>query len=560
MHGARTSTRRSDTGAWLVGLGVLAGVMAKLVLDNLSFLTTTIIPIGDAAADILLVQRAHRELLLVGHYNLLGVNHPGPFFLYPRYLADLVVGPFVATQFGAHLVGMMATGAAYAGLLAAMLYRLAGGGPIAAAGAVAATVMVLFEFAGEDHLATLFMPSVLAMPLLAFLIASVLLLRGSVLGLLATVVGAMALVHGYIPLAPVALVIGAGTFLLGHRARARETGAGFPAWSLLVSSGIVLAFLAPMALDAILDPPGNIAAILAKAADGGGTSGSPSRLVEFLSGKVLRVRPFLWLPVVVGFALVAVTGRHRALARDILAIAALSVLLLGIVYARVPERFHDNMAYFLIAAPLSLVAVGSLVCVVELARPRPGVAILSTAILVLGFVSLSSLARGPRHVAPEIRQLSAAIAGETPPGARVVLEIPSGAERGVGIGLLLDLGYLGVDACVPDASMAFFYTRERICGAAAANQRTYRVQWTHLDPASDPQQRLRALTPTGRAIVAALDAALRRYGVDIEARLRKPFRSETVADGKVISRPIPERAVATACIRSDRCLTVDRRD
>jgi hypothetical protein len=201
----------------ITGILVLIFLFLKLAFDNWSFLSEDFIPVTDAATDMLLVQQAPLGTLLTGHYTFLAVNHPGPFFLYIRYFAQIFPGSSVASLYGAHLFGMMATSAACAGVLATTLHRLTGSGFSGAVAAVTAVLMMLLQFAGQDALATLLMSDVVILPFLMFLATAMLLLRGSLFGLLSTTFAMMALVHAYIPLVPIVGIVWSTCALIGRR-------------------------------------------------------------------------------------------------------------------------------------------------------------------------------------------------------------------------------------------------------------------------------------------------------------------------------------------------------
>lgn len=465
----------------------------------------------------LLVQQAPLGTLLTGHYTFLAVNHPGPFFLYIRYFAQIFLGSFVASPYGAHLFGMMATSAACAGVLATTLHRLTGGGLAGAVAAVTAVLMMLLQFAGQDVLATLLMSDVVILPFLTFLATATLLLRGSLFGLLSATFAMMALVHAYIPLVPIVGIVWSTCTVIGRRTRVRTTGMDFPPTGYAAVAGIIAIFLAPILLDIVVHPPGNIVKILAATAENQEMPHASVReLFRFFSNNTLSLRPFLWLVIVAGATISFQTGRYGALWRNTLLVVLLALITAALVFARVPTPLRGYTGRFLIALPLLGVISGTAVIVLELSRSHLRAAVASAVTLSLVFAAGCSLTRSNLFRASELRVFSRAIASENPTGSQVVLHFPPRVMGKIS-GLMVDLDRFGIHACVQDIDKAYFFTPERICAPEAASAKHYRLELALpceliFDEAPDFQ----SLTPIGRSVLAFAMDAFRNISINVD--------------------------------------------
>jgi hypothetical protein len=495
-----------------------------LTVQNWNFLMAGIIPASDNATDILLVQRAHHGLLLTGHYSGLGLNHPGPFFLYFRYLGDLVAGPFAGSLYGSSLFGTMAGNAFFAGLLATLLYWLAGRTMSGASAAIVGTVVVLSQFSGNHGtLAQAWMPDALLMPFLAFLVSAVLLASGSGIGLLVTTFCACALVHGYIPMPMIVGPVWVAAILLGLRTRRRSGEGGFRPRLYALAACVVGIFILPILLDVVLYPPGNIMNILAAGAKSADKAHAPLPAVfDLLAGYVASLRPWLWGFMALGLSVSVVVRRYFWMWRDCFMMVSVTTAATVLLFSRTPAPLMEYTGRFFIMVPLLPVVVGCLVLVLESARLSRSFAPMLAVASVAGFLVFGSLIGGNGGV-PEIRTMSRAVAAENEPGSLVELEMAEHDVWPIVAGLLLDLDHFAIRSCVPDKRFAFLYTRERICpqGVDPARKR-YRVM-IQTDCGKSAAVSATKAAGTGRPIdpTEQLYAILSRLSRDDEMFLRK---------------------------------------
>jgi hypothetical protein len=241
---------------------LVISISIVLLAKAWSVLHLDIIVEGDIACDEMLLARARHGLLLVGHYSRFGFYHPGPFFFYLRYAAELLAGPLFPGPFEAHLAGILVGNALFIGLAAMAARGLADGGRAGWLAAIGVIAVVFYQFHDSaTGLTETWMPNVVRMPYFAFLMQALLLARGSPAALVATSFSAAAAVHGYVAMplfvGPVWLwAVASGSWV---RWKCRQP---WPKSAVLSTVLVIAAFLAPMAIDAMVNPPGNISVIL----------------------------------------------------------------------------------------------------------------------------------------------------------------------------------------------------------------------------------------------------------------------------------------------------------
>src|SRR5262249_36322649 len=142
MTAAAAATRSSF---WLATAMATAFLMVVVVAENWGELGAELIPSGDFAADALLVDRANHDWLLVGHYSRFKFNHPGPFFLYLRPIAEWWFAGYLPAPFNAHLLAVFGTAAFFLGMGSAGGAALAGGGRSGAIAAMASLAAALLQ-------------------------------------------------------------------------------------------------------------------------------------------------------------------------------------------------------------------------------------------------------------------------------------------------------------------------------------------------------------------------------------------------------------------------------
>ena len=469
--------RHSPT-ALETGIAITIGLFGLLLAANWTSVTTEMIVTGDRAADILLTQTAAHKWLLVGHYNIYGVHHPGPFFLYTRLLAQWLVGGYTATVFGAHLVGTMACSAAFAGLFTALVHRLAAKtgacGWTAACAAVAALMLVLPQISCPRELANvesnihsgaladIWMPDVIILPFLTYMTAAVLMLRGSVFGLVAATFCAATLVHAYIPMLPIIGPVWLTGLIIGWRARLAETGHGFPpaAWFWVIL--IIAIFALPLILDIFINPPGNIVLILKASARIRQTNTLISAYEEFklLSRPWRVVHLWLWPSLFAGLAITAITRRYRDSVRDTVIVTSLVIITTTLTMSQTFLPPRDHTVYFFIATALLPISFGGVLMTLELGRRRRAFALVLPVMLLPVFPMVASL-HTPYRSFNEVHEMARFLAQESANSNQV--EIYDSEKSATIDGLLLDIDRFGVTACYRNQAYDFVVTPERIC-------------------------------------------------------------------------------------------------
>jgi hypothetical protein len=263
----------SRTPFWATAAIAAVVIASVLVVQNHSALTTEILPTGDAAADVLLVESAQHRWLLTGHYSRFDFNHPGPFFFELRRLGEWLAGDLVPGAYNGDLLGVLIGNALFVGIGSAAAALLAGSGWNAGAAAAAAVLLVLRQVGSGGLLSDTWMPSVLVAPFFAFVLLLGHVARGRVRLLPATTFCAGALAHGYVVLLPIVALVLPVAAATGLRRRLRR-GATVPRWVLPAALVVALAFAAPALLDVALHFPGNLGRIVATTL---GTPGDASR-------------------------------------------------------------------------------------------------------------------------------------------------------------------------------------------------------------------------------------------------------------------------------------------
>lgn len=480
-----------------IGMTVAIVLFVAMLVTNRAILEMDFIPFSDFAADILLTQRASHGWLLTGHYSFVGVNHPGPFFLYIKLFGQWLAGSLTGSVFGAQLVGVIACSAFFAGLFAAQVHRLAEYEGAcrwtAATTALGSVVLVLFVL--RQELINPWMPHVMILPFLTFLTAALLTIRGSAPGLLISTFCAAALVHAYIPMPIVVGPIWLVALVIGGRMRRAAVGHGF---SYKVSAGvlvIILCFIAPLVLDTFMNPPGNTLRIVQTALQTKYATPTPSlyQLLKLLGRQWLTLSPVLWLAATPGVIIGMSHQRYRQLLYIMLTQVTLTTLTAMLAFAQAPTPLRPYSAYFFVAPALLMIVFSVLVAALELERRlRQHALFVLVALLAIMFTvsTFFSPIKNRRYFSmkshSEIRALSQAIATENPPGSKVVLTMPQKSvpelpnvqqQNPLLAALLLDLDNFGISACYPDPALSYFVTPERICSKDyAAVTHAYRVE------------------------------------------------------------------------------------
>jgi hypothetical protein len=456
----------------LIFLLVTIPLYLVILWHNWSYVASDIVPYGDAAADMLLIERARHDWLLTGHYSRFGFHHPGPFFLYARYFAETLLGDAPPSPYGAQLTSVIAVNVFFIGLAATTAAALVGPffGPnwkVAATVSAATVVVLLIQDNGVGMLAHPWMPFVLVAPFLAF----VLLLAGTARGRLwmlpaASFCGGV-LVHGYAPLVlfvgvswPLALAAG-----VIQRRRSNPQVPAFPRGPLVASAAIIVLFVAPIILDMAINRPDNVATILTVAQAMPPVVGAPpAEIAAFVAGFWKSILPVLWMAAAAGVAFAWRDAGARAAIAHVIAVAGLMTLLAALYAWRAPGPLAPFIAQFYLGTPLAVVviAVASAVTAGMRRAPRPVGFAVALAAVALAFGGAFT---GPDQNTPGVRDLSTGVlddlGGDASTGVRVGFETHE--HWPFVTGLLLDLGRRGVPACAEAPQLAFLFTPERVC-------------------------------------------------------------------------------------------------
>lgn len=448
--------------AWLA-LFTTALIATVLIGANLEILRSDVAPHGDAAADMLLIQRAEDGLLLTGHYSRFGFNHPGPFFLLVRHMGGTLL-PGLA-PYNAQLVGILAVNALFLGLMAGLLARMAGAVVPALAAVAGGVGLFVWTFADLDVLTSSWMPSVLVAPFAAFTLAAPLSFRGDRAALPVASFAGAALVHGYASLAlfvaPVWTLALAGFLLAGRRA------GGTPDWPALALSGaIITLFIAPLALDVALNPPGNLAAIAeARAWTATLRETDLAEALAFTAGFWRRTPWFVWSAAVVGSVAVVfhgTAGERRTLAAVLGVIALTSLIFVAYAWTA-PGPLLEYLGTFYRAVPVmgALAALALASGVAARAGIGPGAQAVPAAAVLVTALAVPAHTTGYRGE-PAVSALADAIAADAG-GRPVTLGFGMHDHWPLATGVLLELDRRGLPACVAKPGWEVLFTPERVC-------------------------------------------------------------------------------------------------
>ncbi|MBY0275334.1 hypothetical protein K2Z84_08335 [Candidatus Binatia bacterium] len=437
-----------------------------LVAQNRTALTAEILPTGDAAADVLLVEHAKHEWLLTGHYSRFDFHHPGPFFFELRRLGEWLAGDAVPGPFNGDLLGVLIGNALFIGIGSAAAALLAGAGWQACAAAIATAIVVLVQAGRDSALSDTWMPSVVVVPFFAFVLLLAQVARGRVRLLPATTLCAGALAHGYVVLLPiVALALPLAT-ATGLRRRTRRGGT-VPRWIVPTSVVIAVVFAMPPLIDVVLHFPGNLGRIVATSlATPAGPGRSWSAALRFVAQYWTDLAT---LPAAVAFVAVLLGLTHRPSHEPLAAILGVIVLLtaaLVVIVKRAPDELYPYIARFYLGAPLALECAAIALAIGRLSRRGARNAAAALAILGLGVAARADLG-GRERGDPSLRVLTTAIQRDARAHGFDTVELAFEPDDRwpVAAGLLVDLGRQGEQACVAAADWGVLFTPERLCRA-----------------------------------------------------------------------------------------------
>ncbi|WP_159718942.1 hypothetical protein [Geminicoccus flavidas] len=462
-------------------------VFFLILWHNLIYLVSDTAPHSDVAADMLLIERAQHDWLLIGHYSRFGFNHPGPFFLYLRYLAEVLSGHAFPSPYSAHLLAIIAINSIFVGIAATTVAALLDTRRGTAVIVAATTVLVLLvQDNGVGILAHPWIPFQLVAPFLAF----ILLLAGTAQGRLwmlpaASLCGG-ALVHGYWPLVPFVglpwlLALACGSIQYRRR---DPRQAGLPAAPFAISAGIIALFVAPLLLDMVINPPGNLVMLwnVTRAitpANGASASEVAAFVLQFWKPAlpayselaVSTVSPILWAAAVIGSAVMFRHREARAVVLYVVAVTALMTLLLALYAWRAPGPLYPFIAEFYLGAPLAVVAIAvaaGIKVAMRWASQSVGIVV---AVFGIGLAFQGAFTTPNQHVAG-IRELSDGVVKDlrARAGDAVRIKFEDHQHWVFVTGLLLDLERADIRACVEAPHLTVMFTPERVCTRSTPGQ------------------------------------------------------------------------------------------
>jgi len=468
-RGDQLADRSSVPAFWLIAAAAAVLLCVILVTHNWSVLHTEILPSGDAAADMLLVDRANHDWLLTGHYSRFDFNHPGPFFLYLRHLSERLVGNDLPGPYNAHLLAVFGGVALFVGMGAAAASTLAGGGWPGMAAALATLTVVLIQGQRGEILTNAWMPNVLVTPFFAFSLLLAETARGRLRLLPAATFCGGALAHGYVLLLPIVGVAWPLAALLGvRRYRQRDAvGRALPVWPIAASVALILLFAVPPLLDALLHPPGNVARIIAVARRSPpGDVRSWSSALAFVAQYWADLNPLIAVAAALG-ALLALRERGSRMGLGYVAfIVALLTVLMMVIVKRAPGELYPFIGLFYLGAPLALTVAAVASGLPSVMRGAIAARCVSIALaLLLAGTALLGDFSGSYSGDPSLRPMTEAILRDAraPHEQRIRLQFADHEHWAVAAGLLVDLARFGQPACVVAPGWDVLFTPERIC-------------------------------------------------------------------------------------------------
>lgn len=447
-------------------------VAAGLLWRNRAVFTVPLYEVGDAAANSLLVNEAKVFDLLVGHYSRVGFNHPGPGVLYLQAAGEAVFFDLLGltpAPYNGQLIAVMLLHAAVLAAVVGIVHTWCDRWPAAA---VALGVLLTWYAAHEFSLAGPWIPVLVIAPFLLLLVASASVAAGQVRHLWLLAASGGLLVHAHVAftlfvtvLATTAVLTWAVTERLGPRGLLRR---GPSAWA--TAGVVVVAFLAPIVANTVLNWPGEIPKYLTYSEEGATGSVTLAQAVVFTRQFWIAPGPLANLvPVaLIGAAAAASWWAPAGLRRPLGLLTGAAVLgeLLVVVYALV--GIDDLQQTYVALFAWSLPAALLLVLAVSLsARIQPrGLRAVGVAVTV-GIASMIALRDDDLRVRPEFSDsvpdaLSAVLreADRRP----LLLDVASTAGPFTGgMALLLQLERAGEPVCVINRELSVQVTPARIC-------------------------------------------------------------------------------------------------
>ena len=482
------AARRRPGGVWTAPF---AAVMAVLLARNAFLFTTPLHEDADMGANSILIEQARRFTLLVGHYSREKFNHPGPAFLYVQSWGESVFWAalhVVPAAWNGQLIAVYALNALFAALVVAVGY-----GVTRSARAAAACCAALLAFAAliPATFSSDWMPYILIMPFLAFVVATASVAAGNLRDAWIAALAGWFLINGnvaflfFVPVIAAGCVVALGwprrrTLLASSRSFfARQRRVWIP---VLVISAL---FAFPIAANTALHWPGEFGKYLSYSSKQGD---------NHLRQVVVYTLHFWWpgaarvgLLVPVAAYLVAglltwrlAPGPARRFCVSLLAFTTLtSVAFLLYAVVAIDELDPNGyfIGYFYWSAPVLFILVIALAATELLPGQVAGIAAVAAAVAAATAFAVTPLTQFDlAHVDPETPSTTGLVTDPTlaagtaalaakADGRPLVFRFGNNAWPAI-TGLLVQSERTGVTACVANPSWAFMMTEQFICTPA----------------------------------------------------------------------------------------------
>ena len=475
---------------WWVWTVPFAAVLAVLLVRNAFLFSTPEYEDADMGANSILIEQARRFTLLVGHYSREKFNHPGPAFLYVQswgeslFWAALRVVP---TAWNGQMIAVFALNALFAALVVGTGY-----GVTRSLRGAAACCAALLAFAALKPavFSSDWMPYILIMPYVAFLVATASVAAGNLRDAWIAALAGWFLLNGnvaflfFVPVAAGACVIALAwprrrsllTSLRSFFANQRRV------WIPVLAISALFVF--PIVLNTALHWPGEFAKYLAYSPKKGDNGLRP--VVHYALWFWWTGASHIGLLVVVVSYLVAglltwrlAPGPARRFCVSVLAFNTLSSVAF-LIYAVVAIDELDPTGYYIGYFYWSAPAIMLLVAAFALAERLPsatGLVVAATAAVVAcaAFAVAPQTRTSTNHTDPgragslpdTVPSLPAAVAAMAAhaDGRPIVLSLQHNAWPSM-TGLLVEASRTGVTACVADPYWEFMVTGQFICTPA----------------------------------------------------------------------------------------------
>jgi len=475
---------------WWVWAAPFAVVLTVLLARNAFIFSTALHEDADMGANSILIEQARRWTLLVGHYSREKFNHPGPAFLYVQSWGESVfwaVLHVVPTAWNGQLIAVYALNAVFAALVVAIGY----GVTRSVRGALACGAALLAFAAVKPAVFSLdWMPYVLILPYLTFLVAAASVAAGNLRDAWIAALAGWFLVNGNVAFLFFVPVIACGCIAaLGwaHRRSLLTSLRSFFAtrWRVWLSVLVISALFAfPIVLNTAQHWPGVFGKYLTYSSKQGDNS-------------LHQVAPYVlwfwwpgaahvgWLVPVAAYLVAGLLtwrmapGPARRFCVSLLAFNTLSSVAF-LAYAVVGIDELDSHGYFIGYFYWSAPAIMLLVALLALAEALPslpGLAVAAAAVVAAcaAFAIVAGTTTSTNHTDPQAVTTGPDTDQSLPGGVAAMAAIADGRPIVLSLqhnawtemaGLLVQAERTGVTACIADPYWEFMVTSQFICTPA----------------------------------------------------------------------------------------------